>query len=591
MASGTEELTQAWLNLQCGMLAGVTRATVLLSSSKEPLRQSARWPQGAEPSSSMSTAAASALQTGRPVVKSREPLEQAPDRSCDVVACPLLVNGSLLGVVTLEMTSRAEAQQRAALQVLKWGAAWLEVIMAHRATTLEGRLSTLVDIIAATVEPERFRGAAEALVAQLANRTQCQRVSLGMLRGRRIKLIATSGSVQLSAKTTLARRITDAMEETIEQDATILYPPPADGPVCVTRAHAGLAQQADDGSVCSLPLTHGEGSVGALTLERGRAQCFQPDTVTLLETVAALVGPIMETKRQAQRSLPVRMADATRQVGERLIGSGHARFKSVLLFLVVLAATLSVAKGTHHVAAEASLEGNVRRMVVAPIEGYVAEAPVRAGDVVRRGQLLSRLDDRDLRLERAKWASEQAQLRKSYREALAEHESAEARALRAKLDQAEAQIALADEKLARTQVTAPLDGLVVSGDLSQSLGAPVERGEVLFEVAPLDEYRIMLEVDERDIAAVQADQSGVLALTGLPAERHRFRVRRVSPMSETLEGKNVFRVEARLEKTATSLRPGMRGIAKIDTGKRHLVWIWSHDIVDWLRLWVWSWWP
>jgi RND family efflux transporter MFP subunit len=592
MGAGTEELTQAWLNLQCGMLAGVTRATVLLASSKpDSLRQSARWPEGADPSPSMSTAAVSALQACRPVVKSKETIDQAPHKLCDVVACPLLVNGSLLGVVTLEMTSRAEAQQRAALQVLKWGAAWLEVIMAHRATTLEGRLSTLVDIIAAAVEPDRLRGAAEALVAELANRTQCQRVSLGMLRGRRIRLIATSGSVQVNTKTTLARTITDAMEESIEQDATILYPAPADQPVCVNRAHAQLAQHADDGAVCSLPLAHGGHLVGALTLERARAQGSDPDMVTLLETVAALVGPIMETKRQAERSLPARMGDGARHLGERLIGSGHAVFKSLVLVLALLVIFLSLAKGTHHVAAQASLEGNVQRMVVAPIEGYVAEAPVRAGDVVKKGQLLSRLDDRDLRLERAKWASEEAQLRKSYREALALHESAEARALRAKLDQAEAQIALADEKLARTQVTAPLDGLVVSGDLSQSLGAPVERGEVLFEVAPLDEYRIMLEVDERDIAAVQAEQSGVLALTGLPAERHRFRVRRVIPMSDTLEGKNVFRVEARLEQTAASLRPGMRGIAKIDAGKRRLVWIWSHEIVDWLRLWVWSWWP
>ena len=274
-----------------------------------------------------------------------------------------------------------------------------------------------------------------------------------------------------------------------------------------------------------------------------------------------------------------------------MVGTGHYASKAIVLGLALLIALFSFANGTHYVSAEASLEGNVRRMVVAPIEGYIAEAPVRAGDLVTEGQLLSRLDDRDLRLERAKWRSEAAQLAKSYREALAQHESAEARALRAKLDQAESQIALAEEKLARTKVTAPLAGLVVAGDLTQSLGAPIERGEVLFEVAPLAEYRIMLEVDERDIADVHAEQTGVLALTGLPEERHRFRVRRIIPMSESREGKNVFRVEARLEQAVTSLRPGMRGIAKIDAGKRRLLWIWTHEAVDWLRLWVWSWWP
>ena len=31
------------------------------------------------------------------------------------------------------------------------------------------------------------------------------------------------------------------------------------------------------------------------------------------------------------------------------------------------------------------------------------------------------------------------------------------------------------------------------------------------------------------------------------------------------------------------------GIAKIEVGQRRRLWIWTHDIVDWLRLWAWSW--
>ena len=62
-------------------------------------------------------------------------------------------------------------------------------------------------------------------------------------------------------------------------------------------------------------------------------------------------------------------------------------------------------------------------------------------------------------------------------------------------------------------MTAPFDGIIVSGDLSQSLGSPVERGQVLFEVAPLDGYRIVLRVDERDIPYVALGQRGELAVT------------------------------------------------------------------------------
>ena len=39
------------------------------------------------------------------------------------------------------------------------------------------------------------------------------------------------------------------------------------------------------------------------------------------------------------------------------------------------------------------------------------------------------------------------------------------------------------------------------------------------------------------------------------------------------------------------LRPGMEGIGKINAVRERMVWIWTHEFIDWLRLWVWSWWP
>jgi hypothetical protein len=35
----------------------------------------------------------------------------------------------------------------------------------------------------------------------------------------------------------------------------------------------------------------------------------------------------------------------------------------------------------------------------------------------------------------------------------------------------------------------------------------------------------------------------------------------------------------------------MAGIAKIEVERRQLLWIWTHRMVDWLRLWAWSWLP
>ena len=123
------------------------------------------------------------------------------------------------------------------------------------------------------------------------------------------------------------------------------------------------------------------------------------------------------------------------------------------------------------------------------------------------------------------------------------------------------------------------DGVVVSGDLSQSLGAPVARGDVLFEVAPLHSYRVMLDVDERDIGDLVVGQHGTLVLNALPDQEWPFMVEKITPVSVAREGLNYFRVEAKLLEPSERLRPGMEGYGKVTADRRHLIWIWTHPLI------------
>jgi multidrug efflux pump subunit AcrA (membrane-fusion protein) len=174
---------------------------------------------------------------------------------------------------------------------------------------------------------------------------------------------------------------------------------------------------------------------------------------------------------------------------------------------------------------------------------------------------------------------------------MANYDWAQIRIVNAKIEQAEAQLALIDEQLTRTKIVAPFPGVVMSGDLSQSLGAPVERGEVLFEVAPLDAYRVIAQVDEHHIAEVVVGQSGDLVLPSMPGEVFPFIIDQITPVSTAKEGRNYFRVEARLEESSERLRPGMEGVGKIRIDRRKLIWIWTHELIDWLRLQLWRWIP
>jgi RND family efflux transporter MFP subunit len=326
-------------------------------------------------------------------------------------------------------------------------------------------------------------------------------------------------------------------------------------------------------------------------LERAADQPFDGATVKLCEVIIGVAGPILEVQQRDDRPLWRKVTDAGRTQLEYLIGPHHMALKLSVFGTLCLVLFLAVAQGDYRVTAKTVIEPATRRALSAPVNGYIGEALLRAGDQVRQGQLLAKLDDRELRLERSKWRSQEEQSLKQYYEALGNRNAAQAQILSAQLDQARAQGALIDDQLARVQVTAPFDGVIVAGDWSQSLGAPIERGQVLFEVAPLEDYRIVLQVDERDIGAVTTDKGGQIILSGYPTEPLPFAVKKITPVSTASEGRNFFRVEAELRTGAPRLQPGMEGVGKIEIDRRRLIWIWTHEVTDWLRLKLWYWLP
>ncbi|MBV6469838.1 MAG: hypothetical protein NBKEAIPA_01745 [Nitrospirae bacterium] len=449
----------------------------------------------------------------------------------------------------------------------------------------------VLDMTALALEPERFTDAGSAVVTALASRLACDRVSLGMASRNRVRVRALSHNAEFNHKTDLLSAITASMEEAWDQQHTVLLPAPAGWPSQCTRAHEELRRRYGALTICSLPLwSHGR-MVGVLTCERGGDRPFDRPTVELCEAIAGLVGPALDLKRQQDRALPFKVWEsACRQIG-KVIGGGHIGVKLSLLLFIATAVAVATVAGEFRISSKAVLEGEVQRVAAAPFQGYVKTAPARAGDIVKAGQVLATLQDRDLQLERLKHLNEREQLAKEQRQALAERNAPKAEILNAQLRQVQAQLDLASEKLSRTQITAPFPGIVVSGDLSQQLGAPVEEGKVLFEVAPLDTYRIVLEVDEHDIGHVAVGQSGNLLLSALPADLLPFEVAKITPVSTAKDGRNFFRVEGRLLTKPSQLRPAMEGVGKIVVGRRLLAWIWTHDVLEWVRLKLWAWLP
>ena len=92
---------------------------------------------------------------------------------------------------------------------------------------------------------------------------------------------------------------------------------------------------------------------------------------------------------------------------------------------------------------------------------------------------------------------------------------------------------------------------------------------------------------EDAISDIRVNMRGKLATTSYPSERIPFVVTRIEPMAELSNQRNIFKIHTRLEHKPTWMRPGMRGIVKIEVGPRSYGWIVTHCLADWLRMQFW----
>ena len=584
-----KKVLQTWLFHQCRMLSGSIHAVLLTGPPDEgPYNRALYWPDKQRDHSVLSRAAQEALRNKQAVIETGKNKVEKTGEPLDVLACPLFLNDRLFGVVAIEITSRSQPMQQATVKQVQVGAKWLETMIHLHGSTAKEQLVNLVDLVAAGLEHEQFRVAATEVTNELAERFSCQRVSLGFLRYNRVRVEALSHSSRIDQHSNMVRAIRDAMSESLDQATTVVYPVESDDTVLVTRFHAQLAKAQQGAAICTLPLIKNGKALGALLLERAADKPFTAETVEQCEQIGLLLGPVLETRRRDERPLPSKILESLRCWCAKLFGQRHLPLKVGVALSAVLLIWLSLASATFRISSDSVLEAEICRSVVAPQQGYIATAHVRAGDLVREGDVLATLDDQELRLEQRKWQSQLAQLLKEYRKALAGYDRAEVAILNAKRAQAAAQLRLVEHQLARVTLVAPFSGLIVKGDLSQALGSPVTRGEVLFEVAPTDEYRVVLKVDDRDIGLVSLEQRGQLKLSGIPDQSIAITIDQLMPVSANEGGHNYFRVEAVMDNHSDLMRPGMQGISKIEIGRKKLLWIWTRPLVDWLRLFVWN---
>ncbi|MCB1384629.1 MAG: efflux RND transporter periplasmic adaptor subunit [Nitratireductor sp.] len=230
-----------------------------------------------------------------------------------------------------------------------------------------------------------------------------------------------------------------------------------------------------------------------------------------------------------------------------------------------------------------------------PMIGTIAERPASQGDLVAKGDVLARLDPEDLdasvRSAESGVAVAEAQAastrdaRDRASELAARGAGAQTRldsaeraliAADAQVEQARAALVRARDIRALATLTAPQDGIITT--VYEEPGATVAAGAPVLRLSGTGEREIVIDLSERDTAALRPGTEFIASLIANPEVTARARLDRIDPVAE--RSTRTRRAHLRLNAPPEAFRLGALAHARLATGPEAAVVIPSTALLD-----------
>ena len=196
--------------------------------------------------------------------------------------------------------------------------------------------------------------------------------------------------------------------------------------------------------------------------------------------------------------------------------------------------------------------------VVSEIDGAVVSLPFQEGSVIKRGELIAKLDDSQLAAEvsRTEALRDQSQTHYDRVKVIVEQKAGSSQDLddaSAGLKVAEANLASAKARHAKTRIVAPFDGAI--GSRRVSVGAFLRPGQAITELANIDEIRVSFSAPERFLSQFSSGAEVVVSTTAYRGYELKGRIVVLEPVLDP--STRSARVVARVANPERKFRPGM----------------------------------
>ncbi|HVJ67463.1 MAG TPA: hypothetical protein VM510_05730, partial [Caulifigura sp.] len=458
----------------------------------------------------------------------------------------------------------------------------------------------------------------------------CDRVSVAIREGRRIKVRAVSGQEDVHQRANLIRTMTNLTKRVMKTGERLVYtgsaddlPPPLEKPLSNYLAESRMRM------VLMIPLidprrtakTDEEGQpirkrdkraiVGCLIVEQANES--EP-RIGLMQKVELLVPHVAEAVADAEQHESIFLLPLWRTIGRSIRwfrGRKLATAIAVAIGLGAAGAGLAFTPWTYRVTADGRLMPAVQHEVFAPENGDVQEIKVRGGEQVNVGDPLIILRNQELQADIVSTRSAAAEKEKqtvalgqqadeAYSAGKAEealrHRGEQTRA-RIEAEGLRDKLKVLESRAERLIIRSPAKGTVATFQVEQLLrDRPVQRGERLVEI--MDEsrdWRLELDVPEHRMGhllrAMKASADQTLPLEYVPAtavETTLYGKVRASSIAtranQSQEEGAIVEVYADInEDDVPGRRIGAEVTAKIDCGKRSLFYVLFGDVVEFVQ--------
>jgi RND family efflux transporter MFP subunit len=339
----------------------------------------------------------------------------------------------------------------------------------------------------------------------------------------------------------------------------------------------------------AVPLVDDDGCVGILSFESRDPDFLSQAHLEMIQVIAAQATVALRNAALYKEVPFIDFIQPMLEKKRKFLSMEKSRRAATLGLAAAVVAFATFFPIPMRIAGSATVAPVHTAQVQPELEGIVKGVYVRESDSVKRGTILADLEDWEYRMGLAGAQAKYGTAISEMNRALAGNDGTQAGILRVQADFWAAEVARARERVEKTHIRSPIDGVVTTPHVENFVGRRLAYGEKFAEVVDLSHATVDVAVDEDDVPLLWVGERAAVKLEGFPTRRFKGDVVVVSPKGGLDGNKRVFFARVLLPNPDGVIRAGMQGRAKVSVGWHAVGYVLFRGPAIWLYSKLWSW--